>query len=141
MTIVNPLYPAHKRLRLYSIIAMLACLVFYLEEYYSIEGSIFAAFRVGLKYDFKTYVEENKDLWRDALILPMLLQISLGLWACTVAYQSLSKQGIGQAIRDRVVKRQALFVVVTFLSSFPYVVAQVAASSYGHFYGKELSIK
>jgi len=86
VTIVNPLYPAHTRLRLYSIIAALACLVFYLEEYYMIKGSIFAAFRQGLKFDFESYVEANKDHWRSALVLPMLLQLALGTWACIVAY-------------------------------------------------------
>lgn len=59
LTIVNPLYPSKKRLRLYILICILCCITFYTYEYFAITGSIFEAFKLNRDFELAQYIMDN----------------------------------------------------------------------------------
>lgn len=59
LTIVNPLYPSNKRMRLYVILCIIVCILSYTYEYKYIKGSIFDAFILKDTFDLEEYIELN----------------------------------------------------------------------------------
>ena len=58
-------------------------------------------------------------------MVPFILNFIVGIYSCVVAYNSLSEPGIGQAVRNKVINRQILFVFITFFFNFPSILWEI----------------
>ena len=69
--------------------------MFYIYEYLSIRGTVFAFFDHDKPIeDFKEYLERNENKWQLFLIFPGMMQFFIGMIASCRAYFALQKNGI-----------------------------------------------
>lgn len=73
LTIVNPLYPSSKRMKLYIFICFLSIIIQNIYHFTFAKNSIFDIFEKGTSFDFKAYVYDNTFLFNEVLIIPLLL--------------------------------------------------------------------
>jgi len=117
LTIKNPLYPASKRLYRYvalNVLTVLAMLVLTanlskaeLRHLYYMEDSV-SQYRSSV---FQTF--------HYMLFYPLIVNPLVSGYAIFISYYTLYEPGIGQKVRNRVIKKQIIFLMINIVCNVP----------------------
>ena len=121
LTIKNPLYPTHKRRKMYTTIQIVIFIWVVFISYGSFADfdDINAFHHIDSSHYFK--LRESQKISHS---IQTTLLLIVGTYSCINAANSLKEPGLGHNIRNIVIKKRIRFVILTFLSSAPLVYYQ-----------------
>jgi hypothetical protein len=115
LTLQNPLYPAAKRMRMYIFSAVIISILAILSEILVIAN------HPGKTVEEKILADPGfKNIyWEFVQIFLLIVFLVIGSYSSVKAISSLNEPGLGQEVRNKVIKRQISFVMLILIFNVP----------------------
>ena len=105
LTVKNPLYPSAKRLKLYAGVGtFLVILMVVLSTVLNTIG-LTQVFEIYTDFCVFKYRKKVNQIFQCFLIYPLVVSPIVGIYAIYISIYTLYKPGIGQNIRNKVIKK------------------------------------
>jgi hypothetical protein len=146
----NPLYPAKKRMRIYTASVLISIILLNICEGFLSQGSgpdIIAQFKLNMDPNTGTEnilslrhsMAETRSTWMILLLVPMLIFVIVTVRSVAKACRSFKKPGLGQNVRNLVLYKHIYIVTVGLVCNFPIVISQGFVMFDARFLSKDLN--